>query len=300
MDHPARRALLTGAVLAATLPALLTGCAADHRTPADHPTPPVVTDTPPAPESGRAGMAALPLAAYQPDDATLQQQSAIRVSLAVSCMHKAGFASFTADSYQGDTPSGTNNTALPAGAWGYLGSEAAETQGFHPAGRPTPSPTATGRPSAGPSEASEAYVSARVECDRRIVDAFQPSDQLGTELVNRLFAESLQAAEQDTRVTEATRTWSTCMTTAGHPATTPEALLQHYRTAPAVTPAELAAARADTACTTSTHLAGLYFAVLAGYQRQQITRNATALADHQQALHEDATRFAKLLTTTQF
>ncbi|MER5635973.1 hypothetical protein ABT095_03335 [Kitasatospora sp. NPDC002227] len=284
MDHPARRSRLTAAVLAATLAVLLTGCAADrHKAPADRPTEPPVTGTPQAPESGQAGMAALPLAAYQPDDRTLEEQAGIRTSLAVSCMHRAGFGSFTADNYRsGATPDGT--TALPAGAWGYLGPA---DQGFHPKAAVKAAPKVT--------DDSEAYASARVECDRRIADDFKPTDQLGTELVNRLFAESLQAAEQDTRVVDATRAWSACMTTAGFPATTPEALLQRYRTAPAVTPAEQSAARADATCTTSTDLAGRYFAVLAGYQRQQIAKNTTALTDHQQALKDQNARLAKLL-----
>lgn len=270
-------------MLAAALPALLTGCAPDHRAEAAGPTPPAVTGTPQAPESGPAAMAALPLAAYQTAPEAARRLAELRTSLAVSCMHRAGFAAFTAD------PPAEESDTLPAGAWGYLDAGAAATQGFHPPTRPSAGASRT------PDDNSDAYVTARVECDRRMADEFKPVDQPGTDLVNRLFAESLQATDRDTRVTTATRAWSDCMSRAGRPATDPATLLRRYRSAPAATPAELADAGADATCTAGTGLGGLYFAVLAGYQQQQIDRNTTTLSDHQQALKDDAARLAKLL-----
>ncbi|MDH6576983.1 hypothetical protein [Kitasatospora sp. MAP5-34] len=302
MDAHGRRNRLAGLLLAVLLPALATGCATggpgrpDGQTSAE-PTPPAVTSTPPAPDSGSAAMNGLPLAAYQPGDQDIQQAGQSQTTLVVSCMHKAGFATFSADDYPRATPP-DNTSTLPAGAWGYLGAQAAATQGFHPpAQSPVQSPV-PGTPPVAPDE-SEAYVTARVDCDRQVADQLKPVDQSGTDLVNRLSAESLQEADQDSRVTTATSTWAACMTKAGYPTANPDTLAQHYRSIggpPSTT--ELATARTDADCTARSGLAGVYFAVLTGYQRQQITQNATALTAHQQVLKDQRQRLAKLLSSS--
>lgn len=288
MDVSTRRIRLVGLVLAATLSTLVAGCASDPKTPKAKPTPPAITGTPQAPDSGRAGMTGLPLSAYQAGDQDIQKQTQVQMSLAVACMHKAGFTAFTGDNYQGADPP-DNATALPAGAWGYLGAETAAAQGFHPPRRgPVKSAPAV-------VDDSQAYVTARVDCDRQVAEQFKSTDQTGTDLVNRLFAESLQATDQDSRVAATTRTWADCMAKAGYTAGDPNALLQQYRGGPSPSATEIATAKADAECTGRSNLAGVYFAVLAGYQRQQIEQNATALATHQQALKDQNARLAKLL-----
>ncbi|GAA2146755.1 hypothetical protein GCM10009760_36850 [Kitasatospora kazusensis] len=297
MDVPGRRRRPAGLLLAVTLSAFAAGCAsggpgAPVGQSSARPTPPVVAGTPPPPESGAAGLAGMPLTAYQTDDQDLRQEVTVQASLVVSCMHKAGFTGFTTADYPTAARAEGPGT-LAAGAWGYLGAGTAAAQGFH---QPT-SPTAAGTPPVAP-EDSEPYVTARVDCDRQVADQLKPVDQPGSDLVNRLSAESLQDADQDNRVTTATWAWAACMLKAGYAATSPEALAQHYRdSAGAPSATELATARADADCTGRSGLAGVYFAVLAGYQQQQITQNTTALTAHQQALKDQHQRFAKLLAS---
>ncbi|MBV2152295.1 hypothetical protein [Kitasatospora sp. SUK 42] len=211
-----------------------------------------------------------------------------RNMLVVSCMHRAGFSAFTGDGLQAAQPP-DNATALPAGPWGYLGAEAAATLGFHPPKRTAP------RPDAAPVGAGEAYDNARVDCDRQAAEQLGSPPAAGAELVGRLFDESMKAAAKDARVVAATRAWTVCMTAAGFEAATPDELARKYQTTPEATPAELAAARADADCTATSNLAGLWFAVLAGYQRQLIDRNAQALTAQQEAVRAQDARLTRLI-----
>ncbi|GAA0681148.1 hypothetical protein GCM10010193_38610 [Kitasatospora atroaurantiaca] len=233
-------------------------------------------------------MTGLPLSAYNWGDQDIQRDAQLRTSLAVSCMHKAGFAGFSGDNYQGTEPP-DNATALPAGAWGYLGADIAGVQGFHPPKRSQVRTAPAG------TDDSEAFVTARVDCDRQIAEQLKPPSPAGTELVNRLFSESLQATGRDSRVTEATRSWADCMARSGYRVADPTTPLQQYRGPGSPTAEELATARADADCTTRSNLAGVWFAVLTGYQKQQIDQNATALAAQQKAVKDQAERIARLL-----
>ncbi|MER7756827.1 hypothetical protein [Kitasatospora sp. NPDC097643] len=203
-------------------------------------------------------------------------------------MHRAGFTAFDSDGLQPAQPP-DNATALPAGPWGYLGTEAATTLGFHPPKHTLP------RPDAAPAGSGEAYDTARVDCDRQAAERLGSPQGPGTELVGRLFQESLKAAGQDARVVAATKEWAGCMTTAGFEVTGPEALPQRFQSTPEITPAELAAARADADCTARSNLAGLWFAVLAGYQRQLIDRNAEALTAQREAVRAQDAKLTRLI-----
>ncbi|GAA1412817.1 hypothetical protein GCM10009639_65370 [Kitasatospora putterlickiae] len=211
----------------------------------------------------------------------------MRNALVVSCMHRAGYTGFSGDGLQEARPP-DNATALPAGAWGYLGAEIAGVQGFHPPRRTVPG--------AGPAAvAGEAYDTTRVDCDRQASERIGSAPGPGADLIGRLFADSLDATGRDQRVTEATARWADCMAAAGFQADDPAALLDRFRAAPETTPAELATARADADCTTRTNLAGIWFTVLAGYQRQQIDHNAQALNAHRDAVRAQDARLTRLL-----
>ncbi|WP_406202494.1 hypothetical protein OH807_24325 [Kitasatospora sp. NBC_01560] len=211
--------------------------------------------------------------------------------LVVSCMRRAGYTAFSGDGLQA-ARAPDNATALPAGAWGYLGAEAAGVQGFHPPQRSLPRPTG---PAAG---SGEAYDTTRVDCDRQAAERIGAPPGPGTELVGRLFNESLAAAGRDHRVIAATGQWSACMAAAGFAAADPATLPDRFRAAPAVTPTELATARADADCTGRSNLAGIWFAVLAGYQQQQIDRNAQALTAQQEAVRAQDAKLAQLMAET--
>ncbi|MFF4818519.1 hypothetical protein ACFY2K_28500 [Kitasatospora sp. NPDC001309] len=233
-------------------------------------------------------MTGLPLSAYQADDRPAVKEIQARNALTVSCMHRAGFAGFTGDGLQAAQPP-DNATALPAGAWGYLGAEAAATLGFHPPRRSAP------RPDPAPAGSGEAYDGARVDCDRQTAERIGSPPAAGSRLVDRLFQESTTATARDARVVAATGQWTACMTAAGFRTTTPEELAHGYSTTPDPTPAELAAARADADCTARSGLAGLWFAVLAGYQRQLIDHNAQALTAQQEAVRAKDAKLTRLI-----
>ncbi|MGW2253568.1 hypothetical protein ACWCXH_25730 [Kitasatospora sp. NPDC001660] len=212
----------------------------------------------------------------------------MRNALVGSCMRRAGFAAFDGDGLQpAEAPD--NATALPAGAWGYLGAGAAAVQGFHPPRRTLP------RPAAAPAGSGEAYDAARVDCDRQAAERIGPPQGPGTDLVDRLFGQSLTATGADARVAAATKDWSACMAATGFAVERPEALPERYRGAAEITPAELAAARADLDCTARSSLAALWFTVLAGYQRQLIDRNAEALAARREAVRAQDAKLTALL-----
>ncbi|MBV6702858.1 hypothetical protein KV557_38155 [Kitasatospora aureofaciens] len=203
-------------------------------------------------------------------------------------MRRAGFPAFDGDGLQ-PAQAPDNATALPAGAWGYLGADAAAVQGFHPPKRTLP------RPAAAPAGSGEAYDTARVDCDRQAAERLGSPQGSGTELVGRLFDDSLKATGKDTRVVAATKEWSACIAAAGFEAASPEALPERFRAAPEITPEELATARADLDCTAKSNLATLWFAVLAGYQRQLIDRNAEALTAQREAVRAQDAKLTKLL-----
>ncbi|MFI9329696.1 hypothetical protein ACIGZJ_19390 [Kitasatospora sp. NPDC052868] len=233
-------------------------------------------------------MTGLPLSAYQADDLSTVKEIQVRNTLVVSCMRRAGFASFDGDGLQ-PAQAPDNATALPSGAWGYLGAEVAAVQGFHPPQRTAP------RQPAPPQEASEAFDGARVDCDRQAAERLGSPPSAGAELIGRLFDESIQATGRDGRVVAATKGWSDCMGAAGFQATDPSALPERFRAGREITPAELATARADAECTAGSNLAGIWFAVLAGYQRQQIDRNAQALNAQREAVRAQDAKLSRLL-----
>ncbi|MEV6977916.1 hypothetical protein [Kitasatospora sp. NPDC093806] len=211
----------------------------------------------------------------------------MRNMLVVSCMRRAGYTAFSGDGLQAAQPP-DNATALPAGAWGYLGADVAGVQGFHPPKRPRPAVPP-------PAGSGEAYDAARVDCDRQAQERLGSPAGAGAELVGRLFGESLAATGRDGRVTAATKEWAGCMAAAGFQADDPAALPDRFRGGPEPTPAELATARADADCTGHSNLAGIWFAVLAGYQRQQIEHNAQALNAHREAVRAQDAKLTRLL-----
>lgn len=289
MARPAQFGRFTALTLAAVLSVLSAGCSGNSGKDSAEsaPTPPELGSTA-APESGRGGLTGLPLSAYQADDRSSVKEIRARNALIVACMHRAGFSAFTGDGLQAAQPP-DNATALPAGPWGYLGTQAAATLGFHPPKRTAP------RPDPAPAGAGEAYDGARVDCDRQAAERIGSPPAAGSRLVDRLFDESTKATAKDARVVAATGRWTACMTAAGFAATTPEELSHQYRTTPEATPAELAAARADADCTARSELAGLWFAVLAGYQRQLIDRNAQALTAQQEAVRAQDAKLTGLI-----
>ncbi|MFI6444860.1 hypothetical protein [Kitasatospora sp. NPDC050543] len=245
-----------------------------------------------APASGREGMLQLPLSAYGSGDGVGPTRVLAIRALTARCMHDAGYALFTReDAIDEGAGAPVNASALPAGAFGYLPESVAAGQGFHAAR--SVAPGRARRPLSGAED------QAAQECVKNAFPQVEVADQGGAELVAKLFGESVAALEKDERVAAATRAWRDCMGAAGFAGVSPSGLVEQYRRSAAATAEptaqELAAARADAACTTSTNLAGIWFAVLAGYQRQQIAANQERLAAYQQTFKDYAAKMAGII-----
>ncbi|MEV6210522.1 hypothetical protein [Kitasatospora sp. NPDC051914] len=251
-------------------------------------TPPAV-GSPAPPPSGREGMVALPLSAYGLDrDQDARQQQAVR-ALTADCMHTAGYTAFTRDdAFESSSGQVSDASAMPAGAFGYLRAEIAAVQGFH-------GPVPTAPPKAPKPPASEAEGAATQECVKKALAAVQPSDTSGSELVKGLFGQSLEATGRDGRVVGATRAWTDCMKAAGFPDVTPEGLVTRYHGPGRPTPEELAAATADERCTADSNLAGIWFAVAAGYQHQLIAANQEKLTAYRKSVAEQTAKLTRLV-----
>ncbi|MEW1913862.1 hypothetical protein AB0442_36470 [Kitasatospora sp. NPDC085895] len=266
----------------------LAGCGAGGGgTPAPALTPPAL-GTPTAPPSGREGMLALPLSAYGSDrEQNARREQAVR-ALTADCMHAAGWAGFTGDDALDGGGEVPDASALPAGAFGYLRAEVAAVQGFH--GPTAAAPVRTPRP-----PASEAEGAAAQGCVKKALTAVRPTDTAGSELVDALFGRSLEATGRDARVVAATRAWSACMRDAGFADTTPDGLVARYHGPGRPTAEELAAATADERCTAAGNLAGIWFAALAGYQRQLIDANQERLAAYRASVAEQAAQLGRVV-----
>ncbi|GAA4857368.1 hypothetical protein [Kitasatospora terrestris] len=286
-----RRALAAAA--AAVL--LLAGCASGGgpgAAPAGAVTPPPIAAAPAAPASGRGGMLGLPLSAYRSDDRQSEEHFRAVRALTAKCLRDAGFRVDPASLFRGSAPADVDNdTAMPGGAWGYLGTAAAAVQGFH--ARPAEGPGAAAAAAA--PAGSEAERSMTERCTREGLQRLQLPESAESRLVSELFGASLVAVGKDHRVVAATAAWRECMAGAGFRVEDPETLVARYRRSPSVQPDELSAARADADCTATAGLAGIWFAVLAGYQQQQIERHGEQLAGMRRQLRERADRIAAVL-----
>lgn len=286
------RARGAASVLAvAGLLAALSGCTAGQ---GGRPARPVLTPPPAgaalAPPSGRDGMMQLPLSAYGSTDGRSAMASQAVRALITDCMHKGGYATFTRDDALNEGPPPDNTSAMPAGAFGYFPERVAAVQGFH--GAPPPA--------APPRRVLEAGEEQAVRtCMDGAFQQINSTDRAGAELLGRLYAASLAALDKDPRVSAATTAWQGCMGAAGFPGVTPQGLVDRYRGRPQaaaeVPPEEIAAATSDAACTTGTNLAGIWFEVLSGYQKQLIDANQQELTEYQKKAEERDAKLARIV-----
>ncbi|BAJ29627.1 hypothetical protein KSE_38310 [Kitasatospora setae KM-6054] len=279
------------AVAAAAAGLLLAGCTSSAGgTPGGRGLPsPSIAAAPAAPADARTGLTGLPLAAYGSGDELVQQRFQALQLLIGRCMREAGYSSYTpADSFE--APSGGGAGGAVAGAFGYLGADAA-TAGFR-----SPRPAAS---AAGPAPRRQVPAderSASDDCTRRSLGRISSAAPKSSDLYQRLYGESLQVTALDGRVVAATAAWRECMGRVGVPAEDPQALARTYQGAGAeVSAQERTAAEADARCTAETGLAGTWFAVLAGYQREQVERHADELEPLRQSLAEQARQYARIL-----
>ncbi|MEU4685803.1 hypothetical protein [Streptomyces xinghaiensis] len=269
---------------------LATGCSAGLTASAARmpPTPPAIAAAPTAPATGYDGLTGLPLSAYGTSDQEDVLLHRTNEALVARCMRSLGYADY---SHRKKPPTAAKTKAEkerihPAGAWGYIGSATAKRIGFHVA---VPLPVTEGP--AG--RELKDYNACWDKADRQLPSL---TGTRGWRLTQDLFGRSLRQTAGDSRVGAARERWSACMRTAGHPAGAPEKLADGPWDTGKPTAKEISAATADESCTRSSHLAAVYFAVLAGYQRQLISAHTGVLNDYRKQVRDRVDRAARLLT----
>jgi hypothetical protein len=222
-------------------------------------------------------------------------------SLATACLTDAGYPTANDDFQEGHV----GDTLTPStlfGAFGYVGATEAAQYGFMPGG--------PGLAGTGSSELSAAAQAASDRCFT-IWRNF-----LGTQLTSSLAAvqtlgQIIRSEDfKDPSIAKATKAWAACMAADGYDYGTPNELVNTVmnvlRAASTLTGAQQAAqiaqAGADAACTQSTDLAGIYFAVQAGYEQQIVDANqpqlTKAVQQYRAAYQKELARLPTLLTTT--
>jgi hypothetical protein len=222
-------------------------------------------------------------------------------SLDSACMTDAGYPTANDDFQEGHV----GDTLTPStsfGAFGYVGATEAAQYGFMPGG--------PGGPGTGSSDLSAAAQAASNKCFT-IWRNF-----LGNQLNSALAAiqtlgQSIRSEDfKDPSIAKATKAWSVCMAADGYDYGTPNELVNSVmnvlRTASTLTAAQKAAqiaeAGADAACTQSTDLAGIYFAVQASYEQQIVDANqpqlSKAVQQYRAAYQKELGQLHTLLTTT--
>jgi hypothetical protein len=222
-------------------------------------------------------------------------------SLDSDCMTDAGYPTANDDFQEGHV----GDTLTPStsfGAFGYVGATEAAQYGFMPGG--------PGGPGTGSSDLSAAAQAASNKCftiwrnflGNQLNSALAAVQTLGQTIRSEDF--------KDPSIAQATKAWSVCMAADGYDYGTPNELVNSVmnvlRTASTLTAAQKAAqiaeAEADAACTQSTDLAGIYFAVQAGYEQQIVDANqpqlSKAVQQYRAADQKELGKLHTLLTTT--
>jgi hypothetical protein len=235
-------------------------------------------------------------------------------SLDSACLTDAGYPAAN-DDFQSIRVGDTLTPSTAFGAFGYVGATEAAQYGFVPGG--------PGGPGAGSSDLSAAAQAASNKCFT-IWRNF-----LGTQLTSSLAAvqtlgQTIQSEDfKDPSIAKATKAWSACMAADGYHYGTPNELLNSVMnvirgasvttqtatgtvTGPSLTAAQNAAqiaqAGADAACTQSTDLAGIFFAVQASYEQQVVDANqpqlSKAVQQYRAAYRKELGQLQTQLTTT--
>jgi hypothetical protein len=266
---------------------LASGCAQSTAGRAGAPRPPVIGTAPAEPASFLAAVTGLPWRAYiQGPRQTLIVERA-QLILAVQCMHRRGFTPFSQSMMQYGIPDLVQD---PGGPYGLIDERKAMRYGFHL----SPAEQASYHP-------ASVRLTARQIGALRIClsDANSALDGGRTidprYLVNQLAARAWRLASADARVRAATGRWSVCMRARGFRYSAPPGQAQWISKGPTASRIEIRVASADAACTASTDLAGIFFAVDAGYQRELIRAESAALAPIGTAIKAENARAAEVL-----
>jgi hypothetical protein len=237
-------------------------------------------------------------------------------SLDSACLTDSGYPAAN-DDFQEGYVGDTLTPSTPFGAFGYVGATEAAQDGFTPWGGPGPAGTGSSDLSAAAQAASDkCFTIWRNFTGNQANSALAGIQALGQTIRSEEF--------KDPSIARATKAWSACMAADGYDYGTPTELLNSAMniiraayvtthtatgtiiTAPSLTAAQQAAqiaqAEADAACTQSTDLAGIFFAVQASYEQQIVDANqpqlTKAVQQYRAAYRKELGQLPTLLTTT--
>jgi hypothetical protein len=307
--------------------AALAACTADpHKGPNTSVTTPRV-GRPAPPTSAQAALSSDPFTPYAAlglsnNDGLAPGESSF--ALGGACMSAAGYPNVNdADIPFGIRIGGPGSLAFsqPWGEWGYLGATEAQQYGFNaPPGSALNQLGINGPPPNGPPNYPQAEQSAVFKCatiEQNFSDAVQKGPLAG---IATLSTDITNDVLRDPAMKSATRAWTACMAKNGYTFHNPQDVffteLQNMynggkagginitpgqQVSPSAQRAQLAAAVTDSDCTLSADLAGIYFAVLASYERQLVNTNQqalnTAVRQYRAAYKKELTKLSAQLRT---
>lgn len=205
------------------------------------------------------------------------------------------------------------------GPWGYLGAADARQHGFLPAASKALSELGINASPQNPGTASlpTAETNAIEKCNTikfSFLNDIFTGPLAGINSIASVISKDLA---DDPAVKSATKAWSACMARNGYNYATPQAaasaqmsaisggtvnISQNNTISPSVNSGQVAAAVSDANCTSSTDLAGIYFAVEASYDQQVVSANQTALntgvQEFRSAYAKEISELPHLLATT--
>jgi hypothetical protein len=215
-------------------------------------------------------------------------------ALAQACLTAAGYPGAGHVPFAVSLGPANLSFAQPWGAWGYLGTTAAQQYGFRAAaGSALSSLGIDVNPSpADPADLPQAEQTAIGKCStisQEFTDAIGKGPLAGILTLSNDIASDVR---KDAAVKKATQQWGACMARNGYSYRQPENVFFDQiqkmfgdkrfieagaTVSAAANQAQIAAAVTDATCTGSADLAGIYFAVQASYEQQIVNANAQAL-----------------------
>jgi hypothetical protein len=215
-------------------------------------------------------------------------------ALAQACMGTAGYQGAANVPFAVSLGPANLSFAQPWGAWGYLGTAAAQQYGFRaPAGSALSTLGIDVNPAPGnPADLPPAEQTAMGKCatiSQGFTDAVGKGPLAGILTLSNDIANDVQ---KDAAVKKATQQWSACMARNGYSYHQPQEVFFDQiqkmfggrrqinvgaTVSNAANQAQIAAAVTDANCTQSADLAGIYLAVQASYEQQIVNANQQAL-----------------------
>jgi hypothetical protein len=215
-------------------------------------------------------------------------------ALARACLTAAGYPGAGNVPFAVSLGPANLSFAQPWGAWGYLGTAAAQQYGFRaPAGSALSTLRIDVNPApSNPADLPQAEQTAIGKCttiSQEFTDAIGKGPLAGILTLSNDIASEVR---KDVAVKKATQQWGTCMARNGYSYQQPQSVFFDQikkmfgdkrfieagaTVSNAANQAQIAAAVTDSNCTESADLAGIYFAVQASYEQQIVNANAEAL-----------------------